>query len=330
MVLKVLSASDIRRSLSMTAAIEAVESAFVQYSSGQSNLPPRAHITPDAAGGTTLFMPAYLPWLQAFGAKIISIFPSNISRRIPTIHALVLLLDPQTGVPLGILDGTTLTALRTGAASGVATKHLSRPEASVVAILGAGVQARTQLEAVCTVRRIKTIFVFDSRPELSRAFAEEFSAQGGLFPGDIRVSASSSEAVRQADIICSATTSQTPVFQDADLKPGVHINAIGSYEPHVQEIPAETVCRSKVVVDSIEASLAETGDFLIPLKAGLFRPAMIHGEIGNVASGSLDGRSSPQEMTLFKSVGLAVQDISAGHRALEEADRLGLGTIIEI
>ena len=330
MQLKILKAEDIRRALTMPLAIQAVEEAFIHFSSGKAIIPLRTSITPDRSAGTTLFMPAYLPSLGALGAKVISIFPGNLPRGLPTIHALVLLLDPATGVPRGLLDGSALTAIRTGAASGVATKYLSRPEAAVVAVFGAGIQGRSQLEAVCAVRPIRKAFIWDPLPERALAFSREMASRGNPFPRDIRVADSPGDALNAADIICTATTSSTPVFNDADVKPGTHINAIGSYEPHVQEIPAETVRRAKVVVDSIEAALAETGDLIIPLKAGHFTRGMIHGEIGQVASGEIAGRESKDEVTLFKSVGLAVQDMAVGHLALRAADELGLGRTIEV
>ncbi len=330
MKLRVLRAEDVRGSLPLPAAIEAVEGAFIQYSSGQAPLPRRLALSPDPEAGTSLFMPAYVPGLGAFGAKVISIFPGNIPKGLPTIHALVLLLDPATGVPLGLVEGSTLTALRTGAASGVATRWLSRPEASVLAVFGAGVQARTQAQAVCAVRSIRAIIVFDPLTSRAREFADELSRLGPPVPKDVQPASSPAEAARPADIICTATTSRRPVFADLDIRPGVHINAVGSYQPDVQEIPGETVARAKVVVDSREAALAETGDLIIPVAAGIFSPDRIHAEIGQVAAGTKAGRTTSDEITLFKSVGLAVQDMAAGLRALKEAERLGLGTVLEI
>ncbi len=330
MKLRVLTAADVRTALPLPAAIEAVEGAFVQYSAGKAPLPRRVSLTPDPEAGTSLFMPAYVPGLKAFGAKVISIFPGNIPKGLPTIHALVLLLDPVTGVPLGLVEGSTLTALRTGAASGVATRWLSRPESEVLAVFGAGVQARTQAQAVCAVRPIRSIIVFDPLASRAEGFARDVARLGPPVPADVRPASSPAEAVRRADIICTATTSSTPVFDDHDLRPGVHINAVGSYQPQVQEIPSQTVARAKVVVDSAEAALDETGDLIQPIAAGLFAPERIHAEIGQVASGAKPGRASNEEITLFKSVGLAVQDMAAGVRALEEAERLGLGAVLEI
>jgi len=197
-------------------------------------------------------------------------------------------------------------------------------------VFGAGVQGRSQLEAMCAVRSITRAFIWDPLPERALAFSREMGSRGEPVPRDIRMVASPHDAVSAADIICTATTSSTPVFKDADVKAGTHINAIGSYEPHIQEIPADTVRRAKVVVDSIEAALAETGDLIIPITAGLFTRDMIHGEIGRVASGEITGRESKDEVTLFKSVGLAVQDMAAGQLALRAADRLGLGRIVEV
>jgi ornithine cyclodeaminase/alanine dehydrogenase-like protein (mu-crystallin family) len=331
MTLRLLAGQDVRRALPMSAAIEAVERAFIQYSAGRAPLPRRIALTPGgAASGTTLFMPAFVPGSNAFGAKVISIFPDNIPKGLPTIHALVLLLDPATGVPRGLVEGASLTALRTGAASGVASRWLSRPESSLLAIFGAGVQARAQAEAVCTVRSIKTILVFDTLGERAREFAREVARLGPPVPGDVRAASSPAEAVGEADIICTATTSRRPVFDDRDLRPGVHVNAVGSYQPDVQEVPAETVARAAVVVDSREAALEETGDLIKPIAEGLFSPERIRAELGQVAAGSRPGRLSGDEITLFKSVGLAVQDMAAGLRALEEADRLGLGTTVEV
>ena len=330
MKLRVLRAADVRTALPLPAAIEAVEGAFVQYSAGKAPLPRRLALTPDHEAGTSLFMPAYVPAQKAFGAKVISIFPGNIPKGLPTIHALLLLLDPATGVPLGLVEGSTLTALRTGAASGVASRWLSRPESAVLAVFGAGVQARTQAQAVCAVRTIRSIVVFDPLASRASDFARDIALLGPPVPADVRPVPTPAEAVRGADIICTATTSPKPVFDDRDLRPGVHINAVGSYQPHVQEIPSGTVARAKVVVDSVEAALDETGDLIQAIAAGAFAPDRIHAEIGQVASGARPGRASNEEITLFKSVGLAVQDMAAGLRALEEAERLGLGTMIEI
>jgi len=326
MKLRILSGADVRRAVTMAEAIQAVREAYVQLSTGQAVVPLRTPVPVAKREGVTLFMPAYLTGSDALGAKIVSVFPANPARGLPLIHAVVLVVDAGTGRPLALMDGTYLTALRTGAASGVATDLLARRDARVAAILGAGAQARTQLEAVCTVRKIEQVWVYDLDRRAAEAYVEEMKGRGPPIPTDISAAGSPAQAMRNADVICTATTSRTPVFADADLKPGAHINGIGSYTPDMQEVPAETVARARVVVDSRLASLAEAGDLMIPLRQGLIAETDIHGEIGQVAAGLLPGRSSDQEITFFKSVGVAVQDVAVAHLILRRAAGLGLGS----
>jgi len=275
-------------------------------------------------------MPAYLTQSDSMGAKIVSVFPNNTRRGLPTIHALVIVVDAKTGQPLAAMDGTYLTALRTGAASGLATDLLARKDSRVAAIFGAGTQSRTQLEAVCTVRDIERAWVYDVKLRVARAYVREMKAKGNPLPQDIRVAQSSKQALHEADVVCTATTSFRPVFADGNLKLGVHINGVGSYTPEMQEIPARTVVRSKVVVDSREASLAEAGDLIISIDGGLISNKNIHGEIGEVASGKIPGRESVEETTFFKSVGLAVQDIAVAELVLQRSGELGLGLDVDI
>jgi len=329
MKLRLLPARDIREALDMPQAIEAVRKAFIQLSQGKAVLPLRTPLSVEKHEGTILFMPAYLPDSGSLGAKIVSVFPRNPDSGLPTIHAVVILCEAETGRPAAVMDGTYLTALRTGAASGVATDCLARPEAASAAVIGAGIQGRTQLEAVCWVRKIRTAWVYDTRKEAAVLFARELRATGGPFPDDIRVAESSREAVADADIVCTATTSKVPVFRDACLKEGAHVNGIGSFTPDMQEIPEETVSRARVFVDSKAACLEEAGDLILPLKKGMITEAHIQGEIGEVASGNLPGRVSDQEITFFKSVGLAVQDMAVAGEILRNAASRGLGMEVE-
>jgi ornithine cyclodeaminase len=275
-------------------------------------------------------MPAYLEGTDELGMKMVSVFSGNIEQGLPIINALVTLIDPVTGLPLAILDGTYLTALRTGAASGAATELLSRPDSGTVAILGTGVQGRTQLQAVATVRSIERVLVFDTRKGAAEAFRADMAQAGPPIPQQIEVASTAKEAISEADIICTATTSSSPVFSDSDVKPGCHINAIGSFTPQMQELPAETVSRALLVVDSREAAWAEAGDLIIARKRGLITEAIIHAEIGEIIAGGQRGRTSRDQVTLFKSVGNAVQDVSVGARILEEAKKQGLGTIVDL
>ncbi len=330
MKLRILSGSDVRQAITMAEAIDAVQAAYVQLSTGQAIVPLRTPVPVASRQAVTLFMPAYLGSSDALGAKIVSVFPGNPARGLPTIHAVVIVVDAETGRPVALMDGTYLTALRTGAASGVATRLLARPESRVVAIMGAGAQARTQLEAVCTVRAIDKAWVYDPRPEAAAQYVDEMRQRGRPFPADVAVAGSPAQAVSAADVICTATTSTAPVFDDADVKPGAHINGVGSYTPEMQEVPAATVARARVVVDSRSASLAEAGDLIIPLGQGLISPESIHGEIGEVAAGRISGRGSDDEVTFFKSVGVAVQDVAVAEAVLRRAAELGLGVEVEL
>jgi len=227
-----------------------------------------------------------------------------------------------------LLEGSALTAVRTGAAGGAAVDLLSRPDSSVLAVFGAGAQGRRQLEAACTVRKIQTVWIFDADVQRARQLAEQSSGIGPI-PRDVRVASSSSEAVMGADLICTATTSRTPVFLDADLKAGTHISAVGSYTPEMQEIPGESVARARLYVDSRSAALAETGDLIVPIQHRIFNEQHIVGELGEVVNGWVAGRRSPEEITIFKSVGVAVQDAVAASIAMENARRLRIGTEVE-
>ncbi len=320
-----LSAADVRQALPMSEAIAAMRDAFAQLASGQVVMPPRAHVDIPKHDGVALFMPSYSPAAGQFGVKVVNLFAGNPQLGLPRIQAFVTVFDGTTGTPRAILDGTTLTALRTGATSGLATDLLARPDAKNAVIFGAGVQARTQLEAVCAVRSIERAWVVDPSGEASAAFAREMSEQLDM---EITAEPSSSVALAEADVVCAATTSKTPVFDDADLPPGVHVNAVGSYQPAVQEIPAETVIRSKLVVDHRDSALEETGDLIIPIDDGRFHPDQIHAELGEIVLGNRPGRTSPDKTTFFKSVGVAIQDLIAAGRALELAESQGLGQTV--
>ena len=325
--LRVLSREDVRRALPMRDAVEAMKRAFAQLSQGRAQVPLRVALPVERHNGITLFMPGYLADDDRMAVKIVSVFNDNPSKGLPLIHALVVVVDAETGAPTAVMDGTYLTALRTGAASGAATDLLAREDARVAAIFGAGVQGRTQLEAVCAVRPIEAAWVYDVDPDRAAAYAEEMTERLGI---PVRVASTPAEAVGQADVICTATTSTTPVFDDADVRPGTHINGIGAYTPQMQEIPAETVARAKVVIDHREASLAEAGDLIIPLQQGLITEDHIWAELGEIAAGLKPGRTDPEEITLFKSVGVAVQDVAAAAAVLEAADRLDLGVEVSL
>ena len=325
--IRILSEEDIRRALPMKEAVAAMKEVFEAVSAGRVTMPTRTHIDIPAHNGTALFMPSYADCFGKIGLKVVNIFPANPKNGLPSIQGLVCLLDGQTGRPLAVLNGTFLTALRTGAASGAATDLLARPDAETVAILGAGVQGRTQLAAMGAVRPVKKVWIYDIVKETAVRFAREM---GPVLAVEIVVAESSREALQYADIVCTATVSSTPVFDDADIAPGTHINAIGSYQPDVQEIPEQTVLRSLLIVDHRESVLQETGDLLIPMKKGHMLDTQIHAELGEILAGKVVGRTSDQEVTLFKSVGIAVQDLAAATRVFERAEIEGLGAMVPL
>ena len=304
--LRYITDEKIREALTMPEAIRAVKEAFIQLSTGQAKVPGRTSLEIPEFRTTALVMPAYLPRSKRLGLKLISLCEDNPAKGLPLAQAVTILMDAEHGTPLAVLDASYLTAVRTGAASGAATDALARVEARVAAIFGCGVQGRTQLEAIAAVRAIRKTFVFDINPRAAAAFAEEMRRKLGL---DVEP-ATSPEVLREADVISTATTSSVPVFSDAHLKPGVHINAIGSYKPHVREIPGETIRRAKVFVDQKRACLEEAGDLNIPLCENLIDEGHIRAEIGEVLAGLKPGRSLEDDITVFKSVGSAVQDLA--------------------
>jgi ornithine cyclodeaminase len=329
MRLRVLTAGEVRQALPMADAISGMKEAYRQLSAGKVSVPLRTRLDFPEHQGLTLFMPAYLSETGEAGIKIVSVFPENPHRALPTIHAVMIALEAATGRPVALLEGATLTAIRTGAASGAATDILARPDARRVAIIGSGVQARTQLEGVCTVRAIERVFVYSLDRQGAEVFAGELAGRAPI-PAAVEIVTSAAEALRHADIICTATTSSTPVFDGHWLRPGSHVNAIGSFTPAMQEVDPETLRRSLVVVDSRPAALAEAGDLLVPIRAGVFGEEIVHAELGEIIAGTRPGRTGPEQITYFKSVGVAVQDAVAAARALSNAERAGLGRLIEL
>lgn len=322
-----LSRQEIRRLVPMADAVALMKDAFGELSAGRTVSPLRTVI--HGPGGDTLMMPASVPAMNAIGLKLVSVFPGNVARGLPTINAIVCLVDPGTGEPLAIMDGTYLTALRTGAVSGAATDLLARPNSRVLVVIGAGAQGVTQAAAVCAVRDIQRIIVVDVSQEVLSRFRAAVERDWPEL-GDRLELTSDGGAVREADVVCTATTSKTPVFDDTDVQPGTHINAVGAYTPEMQELPTATVARATVVVDAVEAALAEAGDLIVPLQAGAVTVEHFGRELGMIVGGTAPGRQSNDEVTLFKSVGNAVQDVVVARRAVDRATAEGLGTTIDL
>jgi ornithine cyclodeaminase len=324
----ILSAADVRRAAPMPAAIDAVADAFAQLSGGRADVPLRVPIGQAQHESHTFFMPALLANSGALGLKVVSVFPHNQQRHaLPSIHALVVLIDAATGQPLAAMDGTYLTALRTGASSGVATRALARPESRVLAMFGAGAQAPYQVQAVCAVRPIERVLIVNR----SRARAEQLIATLGELGirAECTIADGARAALAEADVVCCATSAATPLFDDADVRPGTHINGVGAFTPALAEVPPATIARAYVAVDQLAAAWAEAGDLIQARDAGALDPARIV-ELGAIVAGHAPGRSDAAQITFFKSVGNAVQDMAVGQLALAEARRIGLGTEVAL
>lgn len=326
----ILNSEDVRKALPMDEAIEAMKDAYASFSDGRAVVPLRTRLPIPGSGALSLFMPAYVCARdsEALAIKAVSLFPANPARGLAYIQAAVLVFDPGKGQAIALLEGSSLTAIRTGAASGASIDLLARRDSKVLAIFGAGAQGRTQLQAACAARAVESVFVYDSDGDRAKAFAEQMAGHDRI-PKDIRVAASPKEAVEHADIICTATTSSAPVFDDRDVKPGTHISAVGAYTPDMCEVPPETVSRARVFVDSRSACMEEAGDIIQPIRAGVFDESHIHAELGEVILGRKSGRETDDEVTFFKSVGLAVQDAMAAHIALTNAHAMKIGIEVQ-
>ncbi|QQS46652.1 MAG: ornithine cyclodeaminase [Acidobacteriota bacterium] len=324
--MRIISHSDVSRAITMPEAIEAVRMAFIDLSVGGADVPVRQSIAPGGHSGATLVMPGYLAGTDALAVKLVSVRPENPARGKPLIYGIVLLIDAATGEPLAAIEGASLTALRTGAASGLATDLLAREDARTLALFGAGAQAETQLEAVCAVRPIEKAFI---RARTSGSVVSFIDRMRGRCNAELI--AAGPEAVREADIVCAATTSATPVFDGDDLRPGTHVNGVGSYTPGMQEVDFATLRRTgKIVVDSIPAALAEAGDLIRAIENGIISRQSIHAEIGEIAAGMKPGRTDDREITFFKSVGNAAQDVAVAALIYRNSIERGLGVEAEL
>jgi len=321
-----LNREDVISVLNMRDCMDVIEKAFSELASGTAVLPLRTNIKPP--DGLSLYMPAYLKDMGALACKIVSVYKQNPEKfQLPTILGKVLLQDPETGDVICIMDGGYLTAVRTGAASGVATKYLSRDDPGQTAgIFGTGVQARTQLWAVSEARTLTKVLVYDLSDQAVESFIEEMSRKLDL---EIK-KADSPDALLEADILCTATSSPEPVFDGAKVKAGTHINGIGSHTPNTRELDTEIIKKAKFIGDSKEACFNEAGDIMIPLKEGSIEESHFHAELGEIITGKKTGRENKDEITIFKSNGLAVQDAATAKLVFDRAKEAGTGQEIRI
>ncbi len=332
--MRIVGATDLKALVPMADAVELMKRVFAQYSQGDTISPIRTPVQLPDGSGVSLYMPAYVGASEgmsaSLGAKIVSVFPGNKDRGLPTINAVVIALNPSTGEPVGLIEGAAVTALRTGAVSGAATDLMARPDSSILTVFGAGAQGVTQAAAVCSVRNITEVRVVDPSPQARASFAARLSAWIDNPPIIINGYESAEEAVDGTDIICTATTSMTPVFDDSWVQPGTHINGVGAFTPEMQEIPDATVARARIVVDAVEAILHEAGDIIQPLQRGVITEDRIQTELGHLILGSAVGRESADQVTFFKSVGNAIQDMIVTSAALEAAESRGVGQTVSL
>ncbi|HLH63299.1 MAG TPA: ornithine cyclodeaminase family protein [Ktedonobacteraceae bacterium] len=327
----ILSRADMERCLDVTEVIDVMRLAFRALSTGSASAPQRQAIDLSEQG-VALLMPSLLQTgqEQAFGLKIITVMPRNPLRNLPRLTASVLLLDTVTGQTLAIMEGNWLTAMRTGAVSGLATDLLARQDAHTLALFGAGRQAVTQVMAIHAVRPLREVRV------VNRNDAHFLQLQGRLqkllgpaCPPVLRVG-SSREALEGATLVVCATASTEPLFQRQEVEKGTHINAIGAFTPEMREVDSETLAQARIVVDLREAALIEAGDLLQPLAAGLIPGPETWIELGDLVTGKQAGRSSEDEITFFKSVGVAVQDVATALYVYRKAQELGKGIEVEV
>lgn len=323
----ILNRDDVIKVLEMKDCMEVVEKAFAELANGTAVLPLRTPITPP--DGLSLYMPAYLKELGALACKVVTVYKNNPTKHnMPTVIGKVLLQDPETGDVVCIMDGGYLTAVRTGAVSGVATKYLARKDkGQAVGIFGAGVQAKMQLWAVAEAREISKAYVYDLSDKAVAGFVTEMTAKLDL--GITKVT-SPDQILENCDIICTATSSATPIFDGGKVRKGTHINGIGSHTPNARELDTNIVKKSRLVADSYEACLKEAGDIMIPIEEGAIDKSHMYAELGEVVTGKKPARQNDDEITLFKSNGLAIQDVATAKLVYDKAIEGGIGTKIEI
>ncbi|MFC0186708.1 ornithine cyclodeaminase family protein [Fictibacillus aquaticus] len=323
----ILSEAQIRSLYSMTDAISDLEASLKHYSEGKVLNPHRTVLDFPDKQASALYMPCAMETAGKSAVKVVTIFPNNPSQGKKTTQGVILLSDTETGEHLACMNASYLTRLRTGAVSGIATKHLAKEKAASVAVIGCGAMAEEQLQAVLEVREIEEVMLYNR----TRSKAESFAERMAGFDGVITVMDDVNEAASKADIVICSTRSETPVFSGGVLRSGTHINGVGSYLPHMQEVDEETILKcSKIVVDTVDGAKDEAGDLIIPANTGVWSLSDLHGELSELSSGHITGRENDEEITFFKSVGIAYFDIAVAAAVYDKAIKEGVGTRVEI
>ncbi len=312
--------------LPMAECVEVMAQALAALARGEAVLPLRSMVWMPDKSGLIGLMPAHLGTPPALGLKVVTVIPGNHGSDRDSHQGAVLLFDTQTGGLLAVIDASSITAIRTAAVSGLATRLLANEDAGDLAILGSGVQASAHLEAMRTVRTLRRVRVASNDPEQARSFARRHQPRLGL---PIEAVASAKDASLGADLICTTTSSSEPVLLGDWLAPGAHVNAVGACFPASRELDTSAVVRSRLYVDRLESALHEAGDFLIPKQEGAIGDDHIVGELGDVVLGRVAGRASPGEITLFKSLGIAIEDLAAAHHIHRRARAEGKGIAVD-
>lgn len=321
-----ISQQEVRTLLAMDECIDVVRRALAELAGGEAIQPLRPVMWLPEMIGALGMMPGYLPSIDTIGIKTITVFPGNAGTPYDSHQGTVMLFDGEHGRLKAIIDATEITAIRTAAASAVATDALARPDASVLAILGSGVQAGTHLEAMAAVRPVTEARIWSRNPAHADRLARSETPAGI----DVTVAASVAEAVDGADLICTTTAAHDPVLPGSLLEPGMHINAVGASIPTARELDGAAVARSRLYVDRRESAVNEAGDFLLAREEGHVSDSDIVAEVGEVLAGSAPGRTTDEEITLFKSLGLAVEDIAAGDLVYRRAREANVGVSLDL
>ena len=320
---RLLNEQQVHSLLPMQDLIAAMESALAKFSAKDVLQPIRSVLVVGPTKAYYGLMPAYIPSPACMGAKIVTVFGENHKKNLPSHLATILLLDPDTGMLQAIMDGRYITEARTAAVSAVSTRFLAKADASTLAIIGSGVQARSHLEAYQHVRQLKEVRIWSPSAHSRQRFVDDMSPSVNI---PIRATDTAEQAVRGADLIVLVTSSPTPVIDDAWVSEGAHVVCVGACRPNQQEMPPQLVKRSRLYVDSRAAAVVESGDVVMNIAAGLFDQSHIRGEIGELVLGRVDGRQTPRDITVFKSLGMAVEDVVAADLVFRRASESGAGT----
>ena len=325
MEIRILRGPEIKQLLTMDACIGLMETTMIAVSEGRARVPLRS-VLKVSGDGLMGIMPGYLAEPEGFGIKLLSLFPSNSAAGYSSHLGIVLLFEPKHGLPVAMMDAAEITAIRTAAVSGLATRLLAKPDAGNLAILGAGEQAHSHLAAMLAVRKIRRVRVWSRTLKSAKAFAASAGGQHGI---EIEPLEGVRETVEGADLICTVSMAKTPILSADWVAPGAHLNIAGASQPNVAEIEPDLALKARYFVDFRLSAHNEAAEYIAGIKAGLFGPDHILGEIGEVAKGTKPGRLAPKDITIFRSLGIAPEDLATAHYLLEQARAKGVGQTVD-